>query len=81
VDADGIRGFRLRLPLVVLQARGRGDGVCGGEEARGGSGAVVGHADLEEGEAVRLGFCDFGGWFGKEFGGWDLYINCDMCTI
>jgi hypothetical protein len=28
--------------------------VCGGEEARGGAGAVVGHADVEEGEAVRF---------------------------
>jgi len=28
--------------------------VCGGEEARGGAGAV-GHADVEEGEAVTFG--------------------------
>jgi hypothetical protein len=48
--------------------------VCGGEEARGGAGAV-GHADVEEGEAVRFGICVMiweGVW------GWDLYINCNM---
>jgi hypothetical protein len=33
MDADGVPYFRLRVPLVVLQARCRGEGVCGGGEA------------------------------------------------